>query len=343
MSFRIITYTRDGVPLSEHRGDAVFSRERNRAGKALIKVALSETTLTRSNMNFRNLISIEDSNAGLWGGVLWTPRTWYRDYVELTAYSGEYLLKFRRSGKNVLKASTGTIYSQMIDISNQPEQLALVKDSIWDGSNEVQLTLKYDNMYDAVTKFADRVGNDFSFEPAIDEKGNLKFFARWYQQQGVNRGFGIEYPFDFKLPEGQILQEQGDIANDVIVFGGGASANSTPISDVTVDQTSKSQYGLIHGVFANNSVVNATLDAQAVAQLALVKQPRNTFMIALVHNTVKDTFHNIGIGDTMVLRLSGIGFAANGGLGTEATVRVYAKEYNTETGVMAVVVDQVNI
>jgi hypothetical protein len=342
MTARIQIFNRLGIPLTDLQCDATLSWEANKAGKAIISIARTDAKVTADNLLFRNLVLIEDSEAGAWGGVIWQPQTWYADRVEVTAYSGEFLFKFRRSGAVTFNDSTGDIFAALVDMANAPENLEIVKDEIWAGSVGVQLTVKYDNLYDTVVRFANRVGNDFALIPRQDDNNNLRFLAQWYQFAGTFQNFALEYPFDFKLAGAALMTLQSDIVNDALVFGSSAATSAiTPTSSPALDDTSRGLYGLIQGAWANNSVVAATLDAQAAAYLNQYKYPRRTFVIQVINNTTKNTFSFINIGDILQLRLAGIGFAPSGGLGTETYIRIKAKEFNTRDRVMTLTVDEV--
>lgn len=344
MATRISVYDRQGVPIGELPGiPVIYSDEINRAGKAIFTVGITDPTLTAINWKIRNLVLIEDTYLGNWVGVIsGNTQEWALDHVEFTAWEASYLMSFRRSPEVELYGTGGTIFGKLIDMANSAESLTLVKDVLWAGGAQTTLSLKYDNLYNALLSFANRVQGEFKFIPSISN-GRLGVLAQWHQRIGRNDDFTLTYPADFRAPGGSIMSVGSEPVNNWLVFGAGATQDSTPVSNPpagTEDAESRSTYGLIQGVETNNMVVQASLDDEAATMLLNNKNPRRTFRIDGVQNTTKQTFQHLALGNVINISLAGVGFNDVGGLGTETTVRIVAREYNPQKGVLNLTVDE---
>ena len=340
----MVIYDRSGNPLQEVFGTvSTFGEAINEAGQSLVSLPRLTQSISRHLIKPRNLLSFQDENYGLWAGVIWTPRGWERSRVNLTVYSGEFLFNFRRAPMDEFNGASGVIASKLLNFANLREPLGVLQGEVFTGGVSHQFTTKYDNMYKALTQFAERVGEEMILTPKIDEVSRkLSWTFNWYEKAGQERDFLLEYGNDFTIPDGEVLVEQGEIANDILVFGGGATPSATPISDPTTDEDSMSEYGLIEATFSNNSVVGATLNLQAEAMLAEMKEMRKTFNIRVVNSLEKKTFEKTKLGDTIQLSLEGFGFDSDSSFGTDnLSVRIKARDFDPNSGILTLVVDTV--
>lgn len=340
MATRISVFTRDGVPLDELQCSVTLADALNKAERAIFSIAKTDPKATAANLARRNLVLVEDDAYGTWGGVIWKPRTWYYDRIEFTAYSAEFLLSFRRAPFLNQNGTPGDIFGYLIDQVNLSENLRVQRGSIDRDNRRVDLSTKFDNMYDAVAGFANRVGNDFAFTPARDANNNLFFFANWYQRRGTTSDFILEYSYDTRKPGGWVMQEQGEIINNVLTFSTGTQGY-VGIGLTYEDAVSRATYGLIEGVQSDPSIVDSTLDARSLAALAYYKSPRNTFKLEVKNDATKRTFQHLNLGDTVRLMMADVGFYSEGGLGIDTNVRILAREYDPEAGTMMLTVDEV--
>lgn len=340
MALRISVYTRDGTPLDELQCSVTLADKLNSAERAVFSIAKTDAKATAINLARRNLVLVEDDVYGTWAGVIWKPRTWYYDRIEVVAYSAEFLLNFRRAPFLTQHGAPGDLYGYLIDQVNLSENLRVQRGTIDRDGKQVDLTTKFDNLYDAVVGFANRVGHDFSLTPGFDANNNLLFYANWYQRRGSLNNFMLEYSYDTRKPGGWVMQEQGDIVNNALTFSTGTQGY-VGIGNVFEDATSKATYGLIEGVFSDPSVEPVTLDRHTLAGIDYYKNPRNTFKLEVKNDTTKKTFQNCGLGDTVRLMMDNVGFNFKGGLGVDTYVRILAREYDPEAGTLILTVDEV--
>lgn len=340
MQSRITLFNNRGYAIAEVAAYAVRSWVLNGVGKALFSISSTDSACTLENLQFGNFVYIEHDRAPEWGGVIWTPRAWSYGSVEIAAYSGEFQFKRRRGESKTLYGTAGSLFSQIINIANAVGDARIVFDAIWGGGIDRQQTMKYDTLFDVVNRLATRAGNDWMMVPQKTKEGQINFLARWFQQAGVDRNFRVELGFDQRLPAGIVLKEQGDIYNDVMVFGGAAQTTITPTA-IASDTTSRSTYGLTQGVFGSNDLTQTNLQAQADAAITYYKNPRKTFNIELVDNVTKNPFDYTDVGDRILVKTENVGFSSNGALGVEAYARIIAKEFDDKTGVMTLVTNEV--
>ena len=112
---------------------------------------------------------------------------WGNSKLTLTAWSGERLLKFRRSqplNLTLSGTSAGALYRKLINIANIDEDLRVRAGEVYEGGTPRDETLDGKKLYDHVRAISARTANDWSLEGTLDVKHYLYFSANWYQKKG---------------------------------------------------------------------------------------------------------------------------------------------------------------
>lgn len=335
----ITVYKRDGQPLEDLSGSFVTrSWVLNRSGVATFTIPRGLSTLTEFNIRYGNPIVIQNDRVGIWGGFIWLPREHPFDGVKVWARSAEALLSRRRiTGVYATSGmSAGTMFASLIELANAKEDTLIRVDSIFSGGRI--RSFKYANMLigDAVVGLQKSTGIDWSIEPDIST-GRLIFLAQCYERRGRIWQFGLLEGKNIKLNLQPVLLEQGELVNDTISVGLGATSAVTPYR-AAADSATNALYGLSEGLVQARGSSDAELESAAAADLDKRKNPRRTYRITAIDDD--NTFDYLGLGDTLPLKLASYGLTA-AGVGVEARVRVIAKEYSDLTGEMALTLDEV--
>lgn len=343
MATQVFVYDKSGNAIGDLMAPLVFrSWVLNEYGKAYLTIAKTSDKCTERLLRFGNYVVIKHDTAGDWAGIVWTPRNWSTDTVEVVAYGPEYLLKLRRGDGPTIKKLTGTagnIYSQILDDANAEAEYKIFDGDIWEGGVSREESIRYDNLYDTVQRVSSRSGNDWGIDYEIDSFNRLRFKASWYSQRGKLQTLRLEEGVNLKEPQGVVLSEQGDIINDLVVYGNAAVSGGAVFAPGT-DPASIGKYGLAQGAVSEQINTQATVDASCAAQLSFYKEPRRVYR-NLVALNVNSTFQALGLGDILPLRLLRYGFTGDA-ISTDTYVRVLAKEFEDTRGEMVLTATEVS-
>ena len=274
----------------------------------------------------------------MWAGVIDPPRDWGKRAIVCNAYSGEYLLTWRRSEvERKITGAAGEIYQQMIAVANQPAYLRVIAGAIWTGGQAREETLNpTTSIYDEVKRVATRAGCDWNVTPEFDGQGRLVFKANWYERMGVDRLFTLEEGVHIEMGTTPV-KEQGALANEIVGYGDGAAWASRPKSTQR-DDTSVARYGLRQAAKSfGGAVITGTLEQNAYNELQARKNPRMTFTLSALD--VGDTLANIRLGDRLPVRLVSCGFSGDG-FGMSTVVRVKGMAWDDSNGALDLVCDE---
>src|SRR5688572_32645296 len=121
---RVSLHRREGSLLTTIKTQTERSWVLNDFGLCRFKFSLNDAKAIRRYLEFGTLVYIEHETLPAWGGVLDPDQDWNDDgTISMNAYSGEYLLKFRRSPRNQVfsHGSAGTLFKRFLDESNAAE------------------------------------------------------------------------------------------------------------------------------------------------------------------------------------------------------------------------------
>lgn len=274
----------------------------NDVGMARISLAMTDQKCTPDILKPGNrLLLLWDNGLPLWGGVLGLPRRRERGRVTMTAYTAEALADWRvtAKGRYFDAQSPGYIFQTLLEDENDEEPTGLTVGSIYTGGTPRTLEYHYHDLLARWQDLARLTGEDFAVAPAYTA-GVLTFAANWYQKRGDDNRTKIW------LEEGQnvsnaILDEQGPLANRVIVVGEGSTWAADRQDSIAVDLDSQNTYGYREYSEVQSGVVEqTTLDANAAALLAEKKDPYNALTLSAA-NVPPATFGDYDIGDIVTV------------------------------------------
>jgi len=327
---RVLVADRVGRILAEIEPElGLVSWRLNDVGKATFSLARTDPKATEDNLRFGNRCLIQFDN-GLpdWGGVIDPPRNWDGLHVEVTAYSGEYLLGMAQTdrGRYFTQASVGYMFQQLILEANAVFATGITFGSAWTGGELHSPDLHFKNLLafiqDSLCKRLESA--DFAIV-AGEAAGTITFTAHLWERRGMDKPTVV-------LLEGHNLararlSEQGPIVNSLDLAGEGTTWGDDRLMSHAEDAESIAAYGLRQdsAVYSDTSI-QTTLDATAVNLLAETAQPRNVLTLEAV-DLAPAAFADYDVGDSIGARLYSHGFG-----GYDHLVRVLTREYDPEGG-----------
>lgn len=336
---RIQVFDRNGVMIAEFEATCNRSWLLSDVGKAQLDLSVFDAKCRREYLEFGNLVLVEHEKLPAWGGVIDTPRTWYGNgAVSVQAYSAEKLLSYRIAPLNItLKGTAGEIVRQMLQLAQADDTLPIVEGQIDVGGTQRQETLNVSVILEEMQRVAKRAGGEFTVIPVVT-RGILSFELSYYTSIGRETGFGLEEGHNLELTS-RVLVEQGNLVNDLVGYGDGASWTSRPTQRV-IDEGSIGLYGRRQGAknFSGN-VIEGTLLDNSVKYVEQRKQPRMTFDLSALN--VGETWSWLRPGNVLKMRLFSVGFNGDS-FGYTGDVLVRGMEFNEEKNTVRIICEDDN-
>jgi hypothetical protein len=332
----------DGGFLTTIKAQPEYSWVRNKFGTCSFDLSLNDFKATRKYMEFGVLLFIENATLGNWGGVIDPDEDWNQDgTISKNAYSGEYLLTFRRSPMNQLfrDASAGGLFKQFIDEANKAQDLLIREGSIWRGGTAAEDTMDAKDFYTHAKALAENRNYDWCIEPALDSAGRLYFRANFYERRGEVKTLTLKEGFNITKGS-KPLKVQRKIVNDLLGIGAGSDAERAVWNEV--DAESRDRYGLRQGSEDFPGNVNlGTLKANTVEKLRVLRNPRRTFDFSATD--VEGTYQALRVGNILPLKLQSVGFLDDDRIGADTQVQINGMRHVTKADVVELTIDEVVI
>lgn len=306
----------------------------NREGLAKFFLPFSNGKAIPDNLRFggRVVFQFEDGHPP-WGGVIDPPRVRTFDGVKITAWTGERLLKWRRTakGKYYSAAPAGSIYQDLIEDENAEYPTGLTVGDIYAGGDGRSPEYHYHQVYERVRALARLSGNDFYIRPVYDA-GVLTFYADWFQFRGADKRESV-YLVGGKNVQRVKLIETGTIANKGYVAGAGHGWSGDRPSKEAQDLASMDLYGYREYAEIQSTVVNeATLQINVDQLIADKANPEENFELGGVLDTDPADYAAYDVGDIVTLEA----FQNAGDWAFTGPVRITGREWRPGTRTLAV-------
>jgi hypothetical protein len=306
-------------------------------GKCEFTLSLLDAKSARQYLDIDNLVYIEGGD-GLpaWGGVIDTDIDWNDDgTITYSAYSGEYLLKYRRTPTNDVfrETSAGALFERFINEANKSEDLLIRTGVIWTGGTPAEDTMDGKSFYDHAKALAKNRGNNWSIEPAIDPVSHrLYFVANYYERAGVVRTQALKEGLNIKK-KSRPLSVQGQMINNLLGIGDGSDA-TRPTWEAE-DADSRTRYRLREGSEDfSGCVALATVRTHTEERLKIVSKSRNVYKLEVTN--VGGIYANIRKGDTLPLKMYSMGYLRDDEIGVDTNVRISRMRYFDDTDTMEI-------
>jgi hypothetical protein len=301
-SIRVRIYNKTGAQLAEVQPEIRSVAWRfNAVGRADFTLPKSDPKCIPANLALGNRVYIEFEN-GLpdWGGVIDVPRKRSSDSVDITAHSGEHILGWRVTGKNVTYTEQvpGYIYRALIQQANVTYPTTIDIGDIETGTATRSEEYHHHGLLKRVKELSRKSGQDFSVTPRL-ESGVLRFRAHWYLSRGSDKT-GAVWLIDGENVTDVRLEEQGRVANRVLQIGAGQTWGDGRLVEEAQDLDSRAAYDYRESAETANQTDTTTLQASAESILDEMKDPRYKFNAVAV-NLKPALFASYDLGDTVTL------------------------------------------
>lgn len=338
---RVTIYKRDGSFLGTIDTQTKRSWTLSDFGKCEFELSLRAAKAARKYLQFGNLIYVEHEKLPAWGGKIMPEMQWSSDdTIKVAAFSGEALLKLRRSPwqQTWSMSSAGALFRRIVAEANKVEDLLIRAGTIWEGGGDAQDTMDAKSLYDHAAALGENRGNDWNLDAEFDSNtGKPYWSAGYWQKRGEMR--------EVWLIEGSNIERRGTpltmqrwMLNDLMGIGDGADG-ARPVA-YAYDTDSIATYGLMQGSedFDGNSNP-ATLQNNTRGKLGETKNPRNTFKLTAIDRG--DIFRALRLGNTLRLKTLTFGWNGQEDVGMETRARILAMRYEDETNRCDLTVDEV--
>jgi hypothetical protein len=335
---RLIVANQFGTVLDELQPDIDFASWRlNNIGQCKFTIAVNAPKATETNLRYGNRVVVEfENDLPDWGGVINTPRLWKDGKITITAYSGEYLFKYRTTdkGRYFTNQTIGQIYTALINEANTIFPTGVVTGSVYGAGTLHSPDYHFKSLLDIFRKsLTGRMSTfDFDVTPVI-AAGKITFKANLYSSRGSDKS-------SLALIEGTNLapaklNEQGPIVNSWDLAGEGTGWGDERLTHNEQDVDSIGKYGFRESSRVYGDVSDpATLQQHGATHISNTKNPFNIFTLSALD--VKPTkFAAYEHGDVVSLLAPSVGFG-----GTETTVRILAREISPQENECALVVQE---
>lgn len=273
----------------------------NDEGQLPFFMPFTDDETTRENLQFGNRFLAQfDNGLKPWGGVLDTPRSTTSTGVNVTAYSAEHILKWRRTIKQQIfdQLPPGVIYQTLIATANALFPTRIEIGSIYAFGSQRSYEFHYDRLYDQIVNLARDSGEDFDITPVL-AGGQLSFEANWHVAKGFDR------TNDVILREGDnaggfTFNEAGEIANRIYIVGSGSTWEGIRLVGEANDGASQDQFDFREFARTQHEVTNlaATLQANADVTVTELANPRVRLTLTTIDKN-PGLFADYDIGDTV--------------------------------------------
>lgn len=332
---RIQIFNKTGFKLCEIDADADRSWMIGQYGRMNFTIPVISEKCRERFLQFGNLILIDHEKLPSWGGVLDTPRTWGNNRVEMTAYTAEYLLKYRNIGFTDIKTTAGAMFKQCIDIANKVAETRLIKAGPIDESGTaINFELRNENIYDFAKKKITEAGYEWRIVPTVDNN-RLLFEASLYKKFEVFTNMVLAEGYNVEKND-SVLIEDGDIYNQYLGFGKGTSWLAR-YKYTTMDFESQSKYGYREKAFEVNDSNKSNIEKYTEEEMAKTKAPQKKFDISALD--FGDTWKYLDLGALMKVELSVCGFNGDK-LGTDADIRIIGMSYEENKGKVRLICEE---
>lgn len=325
---RCLLFDRGGILLAELEPEwESVSWRLNNAGMAKLALPYGDPKCTKDNLKPGNRLLVQfDDGLPDWGGVIDLPRTRRSTGIQVTAYSGEWLLGLRRTAKGRYfdAAQPGYVFQSLIGEENAEWATGVEVGEVYLGGTARTLEYHYHDLLRRVQDLVRLTGNDFAVLP-VYEGGRLTFEAHWYERRGADRS-GTVLLVEDRNVEPPVLDEQGTIANRVILVGEGATWGAERLDVLSEDPASRDEYGYReHAEVQAGVTEEATLQANADEMVAEMAWPRERLTLTAL-NQPPATFGQYDVGD--VVRVQA--FLKCAEWAYDGSVRIIAREWTPD-------------
>ena len=265
-----------------------------------------------------------DNGLPAWGGVIDIPRKRKPGLVRVTVYTGERLLDWRRTAQNRTfgQQPAGYILRTLVEEENTETATGVTVGEVYTGGVGRSTEYHYHDLLARIIDLCRLSGYDFAVLPTIGDDNRIVFSVNWYQRRGRDLTNSV-WLVDGQNVKDPVLDEQGPLANRVILVGDGTTWGDDRTVSIKEDTTSRNLYGYREHAEVQTGVSNPeTLEANAIALKERMARPYNIVTLSAL-NQEPGKFEAYGIGDILQAEL----FTDYADWHYSGPVRVIAREW----------------
>lgn len=311
----------------------------NDTGRLVFTVSQHDAKATPENLAFGNRVLVQFAN-GLpdWAGVILPPRRWSvaAGTVEITAYTIERLLEFRRTdrGRYFREVPAGAVFAAILREAQYTEPLNITVRNVWYGGLAHSPAYHYKSAWWILSESLRRMEVcDVRFTPAL-ENGRIVWYADFLERVGRDLSSAVAIVQGRNLVGNTVVEEQGNIVNEVTAIGVGTTWGPDRAIVSARDEASIAQFGLFQDVVQPSGVSeSATLERHARRRLQESAWPRLRFQVEVM-DAEPGRFRDYDVGDVITLDIPGALWGYRG------CARVLAREYRPASNTCELVVEE---
>lgn len=341
MAFRFLIGDRHGRVIAEAHPDVgPIPWRKNEIAKTTVRFSRNDPVVTARNFQEGNRVLIEfDTTLGLptWGGTIEPPAIWTQDHIEITVYTIEYLLQYRRTDKTRAFISTlpAVIITSLLQETEYDQPLGIVTGQrIWTGGRMLSPHYHSKTLWWIIKDSLIAYENcDVRFVPKL-VAGQIVFEVQIFESVGDDKS--TKRGFKEGRNVGNIrFSKQGAIVNEFYAIGGGTTWGDERLTSTFREAASNATHGLRQASRIYSSVSQiATLDRYAQSEVEQHSLPHARIMFDAA-NTSPATFAQYDVGDVLGCVLPNYSYG-----GFSAPVRVLSREYIPREGKCRVLVEE---
>jgi hypothetical protein len=303
-----------------------------------VQMAKSDPKATETNFRYGNRLLIKFSDdVGLpyWGGVIDMPAVWDESSVTVTAYTLEFLLKYRQTQKTraFIDQVVGRIYWKILTEANQLQPLGLRFGPIWTGGRPHSPKYHFEDAWSIIQNSILKLETcDVRF--VAQQDGNfIRFRAELHEKAGEDKSTKYAFKEGANVSRAR-YSEQGPIINEFTAAGAGTNWTDKK-HETAYSRASDQKYGLRQDSRVMPGVtLPVTLTRAAHTEVKTNAEPHTRIELT-VSNSSPAKFANYDLGDVIGCVLPSYGWN-----GFDAPVRVLAREYHPTGGDCKLVVEE---
>jgi len=327
-----------GAPITPIETEYECSWVLNSEGKCSFPFSLEDSKAAHKLiLNAGNYIYISHEKLPPWGGVLDGDEDWNGDGTfTLAAWSGEYLLNFRRSPMNetIQAASAGALIVKMINMANTAGDLLIRPGNIWSGGGQAEELMDGKSIYTHVKDVAKRHNIDWSIDPVLDAKGNLYFKLNVYEKRGITSSRVLKEGHNITAKDKPLQVKTGEIVKDVLGLDDASTDVDRP-TYIAINAASITKYGLRQGTEDFSGVTDPqTVENNTKKSLKIKAKPKRIHKADALD--VEGTFKDLGLGNIYPLSAFSYGKLTDGRIGVDEPARLMGMRYKQSNNIVEI-------
>lgn len=334
MASIVTTYNKSGTRLAFLNVPTVRSwslnDEQNAGyGTCTFDIATTDPKCTRANLEFGNLLYVEDENDELpdWVGIIDSVqgREFHEGFVRVGATAAETIANWRLATLlRPIISTPGVALKEAIAFanSNPPKGRKIYPGRIHNKTGSVYVAPGM-NLLDAIKKISKSCGSDWNITARMNSENALELIVNLYDgQKGDNTNVVLNEQNTKVLSP--TLIENGEIWNYCIYYGqaGGGGVRYA----VAQNHASIGQYDLRATIKKAGGTDEDVLQALANEFVAKSGQPERTLALSVTNKN--NIFRYMDVGNIMTFDSSTFGFFDATQIGAHETVKINGMEYD---------------